>query len=235
MNQSVEALNNVPNLSTANFLNLVSEVETRFIQQGLAAKTTPQSTIDLFANLTEEQRALAIYDLRSTLAALIELESSSPSAPHDGFQLSRFLFERRLRMRDDRFPSLIDQGDIVEVYDSRAVQIYRNFAYFKYCPYSLTELLVNDWNTLFQRPTWVIDRLMKIMPALFEKNASTYEYDLPEYLVSARLHRQAKGMLYKMKYATPLVDQSGATVAFVTTGTVRFVPDLKVGLQVDFL
>lgn len=223
-------------IALANFLRLVSEVESRFIVRGLATETTPTQTVELFTTLPEEQRTIAVRDLSSTLNALIELESSSPNGGYkEVAQLNRFLSERRLKMRDSDFPTLIDDGDIVEIYDSRAVQIYRNFNYLKYCPYSLTELLIHDWNTLFQRPKWVIDRLMTIMPTLFEKNARTYEYDIPEYLVSARMRRNSPGMLYNMKFATPLLDENGHTVAFITTGTVRFVPDLKVGLQIDFL
>lgn len=224
----------------AAFLKIADEVESLAVEHGLLKKSTTLETKELFRNLDLARQGQILTDLRKTLTLLKTLQltttTSGNALDRDIKHLTSFLQMSNMKLGDDRFFDYVDEGDMIEVYDSRAIQIYRNWAVFRYCPYSLIELLVNDWNTLFVRPSWVIERLIELTPALFAPGARTVKYDFPEYLISARLQRPAKGLLFKMKYASPVLDiESGMPTAFVTTGMMRPAPETETGRNIDFI
>src|ERR1700722_7850089 len=39
----------------------------------------------------------------------------------------------------------LEKEHLIEIYDQDGVQLYRNFAFFRYCSYSLLELALIDW------------------------------------------------------------------------------------------
>jgi hypothetical protein len=227
------------NAALETVLKLAEDVESIAVQYGLLKRSSPLETKKLFHSLDLNRKAEILRDLSNTRAILTKMQLNSgltESRSNEIKHLTSFLSMMNLKLSDDKFYDYIEDGDMIEVYDSRAIQIYRNWAFFKYCPYSLLELLVNDWNTLFVRPSWVIDRLIEMTPALFAPNATTVQYDLPEYLISARLQKNSKGLLFKMKYVSPLLDaESGFPTAFVTTGFMRPVPETETGRNIDFI
>lgn len=173
--------------------------------------------------------------MRDELKSFDSSANTAERKSSDIDQLKRFLEKNRFRLNDSSFFDLIEEGDVMEVYDHRSIQIWRNWAFFKLCPYSLVELFVNDWNKLFARPTSVVEKLMAMMPGLFSERAKTQQYEIPEYLLSAREFPDSNGMLFKMKFVTTIFNHVGQPVAILTTGAVQILPEVRVGREVNFL
>lgn len=64
-----------------------------------------------------------------------------------------------LKPTSDLF-SFIEDGDLIELYDRDNRQLYRNFAYYDYCSYSLEELYSLEWWKLFERDPLISEQIM---------------------------------------------------------------------------
>lgn len=230
-----------PVSSAGSFVQLCQAAEAGLIKYGflnpLAGEIPDTSPL---AGLSLARIGELVRDLTLTIDELRRLDTlgtltSQQKRSADIEQLMRFLDQNRLHLKDESIFDLIGNDDVLEVYDHRSIQIWRNWAFFKVCPYSLFELLVNDWNTLFVRPTWVVDKLVSMIPLMFVENAQTRVYDIPEYLLRARKFPNAKGMLFKMKYVSTIYNHVGQPVAVLTTGSLRVLPEVEAGQRVDFI
>lgn len=131
-----------------------------------------------------------------------------------------------LELADPNFYDCLEEGDIMEVFSEQGVQLYRSWSCYQYCSYSALELKLYDWDTLYQRPAWVAKTLWELMPKLFEPGAKTMAYDIPEYVMTERLHKRNRRLLFRMKYASPLVNRTtGRICAFVSTGQLSLLQD----------
>lgn len=180
---------------------------------------------------SEEAESLAIRvvnSLRLMEASFPEV-ASEVRAGRTGFSkqsevasLKRALSRADLRLADDHFFDVIDEGDIIEVFSIEGVQLYRSWSSYQYCSYSALELKLYDWDELYMRPSWVAKTLWEMLPQVLMPGAKTLAYDIPEYVMTERLHKQKRALLFKMKYVSPLVSISeGRTTAFVSTGALK--------------
>ena len=136
--------------------------------------------------------------------------------------LRRLLEKRNLSLSLDKFPELIQEGDIFEVYDTRGQQIYRSWSFFRHCSYNAVDLVVYDWHELFVRPKWIERHLRGLLPFFFRPHAGILKYDVPEHLIYERYGDPSRVSLLKMKYASTLVDTSTREPrAFITTSRIR--------------
>lgn len=63
--------------------------------------------------------------------------------------------------------NMIADDDIVEVYNLENIQVFRNFAFFKYCSYTLEQLFSRPWHELFVREDAAItDRILRLITKL---------------------------------------------------------------------
>ena len=150
--------------------------------------------------------------------------------------LQKMLSRRRLRFADSSAEDFIDDGDLFEVYDAQGVQLYRSWSCYELCYYNLVDLQVYNWDELYIRPSWVVSKLYEKAPLLFTPGAKTMPYELPEYLLTERRQKSNRSLLFKMKFASPLLDEdSGAPIAFLSTGRMTRVPELNPNQSLSFL
>jgi hypothetical protein len=132
--------------------------------------------------------------------------------------LRKFGFEPK----DQSIFEKIGDQDIVEIYSGEGVQIYRSWSFFKFCSYSLAELLIYDWNTLYERPASIVNSLFELAPLLFTPEATTMPYGLPDYVLVERYMDRNRVFNVKMKLASPLIEKnSGVTSAFISTSEIK--------------
>lgn len=144
------------------------------------------------------------------------------SKKNESFFVRRSLARRGLEFVDSTVESRFRDDDIIEIYDSSGVQICRSWSYFKNCSYSLIDLLTFSWGELYSRPRLIEKNLLAKMTQLFSKESKTFDYNLPEYVISEKFSRKKYSFLFSMKYASPLQDKiSKQVVAFVTTGELK--------------
>jgi len=141
-----------------------------------------------------------------------------------------------LEPKDKTIFEKIGDHDTVEIYSGEGVQIYRSWSFFKYCSYSLAELLIYDWNTLYERPASIINSLFQLAPLLFTPEATTMPYGLPDYVLIERYMDRNRVFNVKMKLASPLIDkQSGVTSAFISTSEIKHLALGQPGATLSFI
>lgn len=216
-------------------IGVFREVCDRYIlkigQYGIIASQPTERSVQTFLELDSERQHEIVENILLAENLLREIAESPTLDDEASFSLKkeisslrRELFRRKWALADESIIDLIDDGDIIEVFDARGVQVYRSWSFFKFCSYSLIDLLTNDWNTLFARPSVIVEKLMKMVPLVFAPGAKTTPVTIGEYLVRERISEARRSLLFDMKYVSPLVDPSSRqTVGFICTGRVQIV------------
>ncbi len=145
-----------------------------------------------------------------------------PSGPLAKFNLAveksvlQKVFKRLSIYPKDNFMDYIEEGDIIEIYTSKFIQVYRNLEFFRYCGYTLVDLLIKEWYMLYERPKSVTDVLYQISSNTLENGLGTVPYNVKEHILRERYLGLNKAFKIRMKYLCPLVDQNtGVTQGLV--------------------
>ena len=199
----------------------------------LFQRQLPQYEFDLrvlenFSSLPLLRQRMLIKVL-SDLCELMQESGPEPIFPErisiesEIFYLSSFLKKLNLKLADKDFFSQLENGEIIEIYDLEGLQIYRSWSAFQFCSYSIDQLMTYDWNTLFERPSHVVNYLYSVLPDIFG-SLKTVHYSIDEYLIKERFADNAKAFFYKMRKACAVLDaQTNEPKGFITTATARMV------------
>lgn len=178
---------------------------------GLVSAVPRRESLEQFKSAGHERQKEVIRDILeaessfSDLSTLVQPEASKLSLAAEKLMVRQFIFRKGWQIADSSIFDLIDEDDIIEVFNDKGVQIYRSWSFFKFCSYSVVDLVSSDWNTLFARPSWIVEQLMKLVPAVFAPGAVTMPYNVDEYLVRERISEKRNTLLFKMKYVSPLI------------------------------
>ena len=157
---------------------------------------TPAPATELrktFLAMPAERQARLLNDFALTNEIYCELEE--PPRLFDRRTelnvLSRFLKKARLRIPQDDLLDRVSEGDIIEIYDMNNVQIYRSWNCFRVSSYSLAELLVFPFDVLYDRPSWVLEKLMSVIGTVLGPDLPIVDFNdfgIPEYVMNERFH-----------------------------------------------
>lgn len=136
--------------------------------------------------------------------------------------LRQFLFRYKMIAADDDVFSRISSEDFIEIYDAQGIQIYRSWSFFKFCRYSIDEVLTKSWGELYERPEFVEKKLYSMMPQLFVRGCGVVDYNLEKFVLSERFLQPSANYLVHMKFACPLLDsKSKSPVAFISVAQAK--------------
>lgn len=142
------------------------------------------------------------------------------SLSDDRWMLWRFLGRQRLRSADDLFDK-ISSGDVIEVYDERALQIFRNLAFFEVSSYSLEDLLHYPMYELFERDPACTRALLREVEDTLKGVRATSRSEVPRHPVREIFSYERLRAVADQKYLSPLRDSSGDVRALVATVRLR--------------
>jgi hypothetical protein len=63
---------------------------------------------------------------------------------------------------DQNILDTVEHTDVVEIINSDHTQVYRSFSCFALCNYTIAELVTYHWYELYERPSWVQERLYNL-------------------------------------------------------------------------
>lgn len=111
----------------------------------------------------------------------------------------------------------IKAGKVIEIHNRNLVQVFRNFAFFKYCSYSLEELYCHPLAELYSREDSVNQNLMEYLQKLYSGSIkSVLPIDLKAHLIS-ELASETKLQIYdQIHFMAPLFSSSGGTMPVAT-------------------
>lgn len=163
------------------FLNSLKSIEQHFLDRNMTPKVNWERDPQLFQGLNKEKqiqvlsRLVSFLDNMNDIATVIK-DSGKNQEETDKFSrdeeirfVQKKIWKEKYTIGDD-FELPIDEGDIVEIYDLEGTQIYRNFEFFKVCNYSIVELLCSDWQSLFERPDYIISEMYNCVDKLVKNN-----------------------------------------------------------------
>lgn len=111
-----------------------------------------------------------------------------PELPHDNIHPERYLVEKamsfyNLGLRDD-FWKTVEPHDIIEIYNDEGIQVFRTFNFFNTSGYSLTDLLINEWYVLWERPKFVLQEIFKYSEGILSGTMKgVTKMTVPEHIV----------------------------------------------------
>lgn len=181
----------------------------------------PQYAIDFFngLELSVKREVLANMGLMIQMSTPKKTNLERVSRSFEVQCTNRFLKKLSLRYKDPCFSNYFHDGDIIEIFSSTGVQIYRSWSYFNFSSYSLGELLLYSWDELYERPKRTVDQLMSLMGVLFSPEATTIKYSdygIEPYVLRERHGEHSRAVSLDMKYATPIINDQNMPVAFAS-------------------
>ncbi|CAN5510059.1 hypothetical protein BH10BDE1_BH10BDE1_13510 [soil metagenome] len=125
-----------------------------------------------------------------------------------------------LRPCSDFFDKL-QPGDVLELYDTGFVQLYRNWAFFQISSYSMADLFVYPWPDLYVRDEEVMKSLMAYSSMVLSgEHRATITCSAPRHIVIESLSADKNVLDMQVKYTSPLFDSEGNIAAFFVTSSV---------------
>jgi hypothetical protein len=121
--------------------------------------------------------------------------------------------ELGLRPCSDLF-NKIQPNDVIEIYNTDFIQIFRNFAFFSICSYSLEEIFSYEWRELYERDPVITGKLAELAFSLLSGDVKTTipilgigDHQLTEVFSPSR-HK----MVVNHSYLSPLFGKSKGKV-----------------------
>lgn len=96
--------------------------------------------------------------------------------------LKTFLAKKDFSVPNEFWSSLSEE-DVVEVYSANMEQVYRSFNFFKYCGYSLLDLSIYDWQSLWERPSFVMQQMQAYAIDALQGNFILKKVDIIKHIV----------------------------------------------------
>lgn len=120
--------------------------------------------------------------------------------------LKKFLFRYKMMPLSDEVFSHIGPDDFIEVYNPQGIQIYRSWNFFKFCRYTIDEVLSNHWIDLYERPEFVERKILDLMPSFFSKSSAMIPFNIAEHVVTEKKLNPSYKYANKLKFVCPLQD-----------------------------
>lgn len=84
---------------------------------------------------------------------------------------------------DEEFWKTLTSDQIIEIYGSDMIQLYRNLNFFRFCSYSLLEISINEWYNLWERPSFVMKEIFSAVEVVLGHFIPVMPYRIPRHLL----------------------------------------------------
>lgn len=185
-------------------LQIIPELEKNLAAfLGSSMRPSPAKVLADFAFLPPLQQEGALRVLQSQNEFVKEAIRKGLHAFNE-HALVRMAMRKLNLFSDENILEQVDQTDVVEIIDSNQIQMYRSFSCFALCNYSIAELVTYPWYELYDRPSWVTDKLFELgTPVLKgDRPYQDLEENVPPYLIrETRTDEQSAFMVQEKFYA----------------------------------
>lgn len=123
----------------------------------------------------------------------------------------------KLKSVDDSVFSMLDKGDIIEIYDSNFVQLYRNLVFMRYCSYDLVSLVTHSHSELYAVAEDDYAHLHRALFDVFNSAWKATSLSVKPYLLKEKFGQRDHVFEICLKVCCPLVNEKGEKAAFIVT------------------
>lgn len=99
----------------------------------------------------------------------------------------------------------IQENDVVEIYNTDHIQIFRNLRFFELCSYSIFDVLVYEWTTLYERNATIQAAILDQTQETLNTGRRTINYkNIEPHLLLERFSPEKRKFLIEMGMHSPL-------------------------------
>ncbi|MBN8553885.1 MAG: hypothetical protein J0L93_00390 [Deltaproteobacteria bacterium] len=99
----------------------------------------------------------------------------------------------------------IEDDHVIEIYNNDHIQIFRNLKFFELCSYSVYEILIFDWPTLYYRDENILQEIFQqTQRALTEKLGTEFYSGIPPHILRERFSEEQRSFRIEMGMHSPL-------------------------------
>ncbi|MBL7687464.1 MAG: hypothetical protein JNJ49_05475 [Bdellovibrionaceae bacterium] len=202
------------------FKVLSNDIVRLFASSGLKVQSYHDPALVHYSALSDERKAAALERLRIYHQSLVSMENAGHAIDNSSKSLWHALKTLGF-MPDSEVFAKFENDDVIEVYDSRGTQMWRNFNYMKICSYTLEELLCHDWPTLYIRDEKLTDQLVKLMVDTVTSGLRGANFiDVDYHLVEERFSTDRFRLNVRHDYICALLRKGGQCDGFLITSKV---------------
>ncbi|OFZ23147.1 MAG: hypothetical protein A2202_08490 [Bdellovibrionales bacterium RIFOXYA1_FULL_36_14] len=178
------------------------------------------SDYEIIKNQIDEKCAQRLIShLKPAVTTISNLEFEQAIDLYDqkeSFYLKRFLFLYKLHT-DYNLNEILDETDVIEIYDANHIQMYRSFNFFQYCSYSFEEIFTNEWWRLFQRSVFVTNKLVEVGVNTVKRQLKEIQYvNCPNHWVDEIYSKHNFGCYVRQIIIVPLLNEKNIVTAVMT-------------------
>ena len=224
------------------FVNRVAPVEWEFLasveklaeivrSHGYPCRAYSNKALAKLAETSLEKKQVLALQIKSILEIVssAQIDKEVPTNEHP----ERSLIEQALKScglnARTEFWDNLAKDDVVEVYSLENVQLFRTFNFFTISSYSILDLLINEWYFLWERPSYVLESLMKLYEELIGGQfTTTRKVEVRPHLLkeiyddNSQTEFKSSSVMITPQVMSPLYDDNGDLKGFLFTlrGTV---------------
>lgn len=125
----------------------------------------------------------------------------------------------------------IGDGDVIEIYNTEFIQVFRNLNYFDISSYSLVEVFTHQWDELYERENPGIgQQMMGVALSVISGQAkSTFVCPVDPHVLKERFSEEQLRLSMIPGYVSPLFDRDHKLVGAIFTSKVEILnePETK--------
>jgi len=167
---------------------------------GLKIRLPSQESLEKFALLPLQRQSnfltsLEIYapvfecQIKSITAGSPEKITAKQEREHLTYMADRMDIELNKEVL-----KAIDKGDVVEIYNTDSIQVYRNLEFFRTTNYSLLDIVSCSWQTLWERPTQVVEMInQRVSEVMTSEDTAPKPFQITDHIIREKYlgHTQA--------------------------------------------
>lgn len=166
-------------------IELLEKVASISQEYGHSVDAYTQKALSKLASLPIEKKEDLIRKLQNTIniaAGSIEIEKDGHvEKRHVEQALEMYGFE----LRDQDFWKKVGKDELIEMYNTENIQIFRTFNFFATSSYSILDLLTYEWYSLWERPSGTFESMFKVVGAIFSGEVKgPVSAEVPEHVIS---------------------------------------------------
>jgi hypothetical protein len=169
------------NGNTQSFLHLADALKIYHDRCGIPLKPYDDARLPHFSKLPAVSQNLVLTSLGAMLSLYAEMENHG-ERPNDSSRLLwRSLNRLGWRPLSDIFDK-IESDDVIEIYSSENVQIFRNMNFFRYISITLEEMCVYPWYQIAQMGVVASEYYATLAPQMQNNTITeTFRTPIPPY------------------------------------------------------
>jgi hypothetical protein len=209
----------------SNLILLSERLTTLFRHLGIPRNLPPENFWNRAQSLSEEK----LIEFQLNLQKYVDQCETSITLELPALNDLRLTWYaiRKLNLRgpDDLF-SALSEKDCIEIYDKNGVQMYRNFEFFRFCSYSVEELLTAPWYELFARDPEIQKNMQLEAQRVMTISREHFRSSIPKHLTD-ETNPGRRRVEIEFLTISPLFGPTGKTEAFLSSSQISYVGRFK--------